>query len=54
MIRLLLGVVIGIAVSTTFPNQTQDLRNFLRSQINSGAEKIVEATDQSMVDKLSN
>jgi|11_taG_2_1085331.scaffolds.fasta_scaffold03590_7 hypothetical protein len=54
MIKLLIGVVIGIAVSTTFPNQTQQLSQFLQSQINSGAEKIVEATDQSMVDKLSN
>ena len=54
MIRLLIGVVIGIAVSTTFPKQTQDLSNFLRGQINAGAEKLVEATDKSMVDKLSN
>ncbi len=54
MIRLLIGVVIGIAVSTTFPTQTRDLSNFLRGQINAGAEKLVEATDKSMVDKLSN
>ena len=54
MIKIAIGIVIGIAAATTFPQQTADLSEFLRGQINQGAKVLVEQTDQSMVDKLSN
>ena len=54
MIKLAIGIVIGIAAATTFPQQTQDFSEFLRGQINQGAKILVEQTDESMVDKLRN
>jgi hypothetical protein len=54
MIKLAIGIVIGVAAMTTFPEQTQQLSDFARSQINSGAKIIVEQTDNSLVDKIRN
>ena len=54
MIKVILGIVLGIGVATTFPEQTADFSEFLRGKINQGAQVIVEQTDQSMVDKLRN
>ena len=52
MIRIAIGIVIGVALMTTFPEQTQNLSDFARGQINQGAQVIVEQTDQSVVDKF--
>lgn len=54
MIKYIVGAVIGIAIATTFPEQTADLSEFLREQINAGAKVVVEQTDQNLVDKVSN
>ena len=54
MIKVILGIVLGIGVATTFPEQTADFSEFLRGKINEGAKVVVEQTDQSMVDKLRN
>jgi len=51
MFKLAIGIVIGVALMTTFPEQTQQLSDFAREQINQGAQVIVEQTDQSVVDK---
>jgi hypothetical protein len=45
MIKIVVGIVIGIAAATTFPQQTADLSEFLRGQINVGAQVIVQQTD---------
>ena len=54
MIKVILGIVLGIGIATTFPEQTADFSEFLRGKINEGAKVVVEQTDQSMVDKLRN
>tara|TARA_B110000503_G_scaffold141351_1_gene234623 strand:+ start:1261 stop:1428 length:168 start_codon:yes stop_codon:yes gene_type:complete len=55
MIKLVIGVVIGIAVMTTFPEQTADLSAFAKTQINTGAGFVVDQTKQkNLVDKVLN
>jgi len=54
MIKVILGIVLGIGVATTFPEQTADFSEFLRGKINEGAKVVVEQTDQSVVDRLRN
>ena len=55
MIRIAIGIVIGVAVMTTFPEQTQNLSDFAREQINQGAQIVVDQTkEQNLVDRLSN
>jgi len=51
MFKLAIGIVLGIAAATTFPEQTANLSEYMRGQINQGAQVIVEQTDQSVVDK---
>ena len=54
MIKIAIGIVLGVGLATTFPDQTADFSEFLRGKINEGAQIVVEQTDQSMVDKLRN
>ena len=54
MIKIAIGIVLGVGLATTFPDQTADFSEFLRGKINKGAQIVVEQTDQSMVDKLRN
>jgi len=55
MIRVALGIVIGIGMATTFPAQTADFSEFLRGKINEGAQVVVEQTkEQNLVDRLAN
>ena len=55
MIKIAVGVVIGIAVMTTFPDQTADLSKWTKAQINAGAGFVVDQTkEQNLVDKVLN
>jgi hypothetical protein len=53
MIKIAVGIVIGIGIATTFPNETAEFSEFLRGKINEGAQVVVENTnDESLVDKF--
>ena len=55
MIKIAIGVVLGIALMTTFPEQTMDLSKQARSLINAGAKVVVDQTkEQNLVDKVLN
>ena len=55
MIKLAIGVVLGIGLATTFPEQTADFSEFLRGKINQGAQVVVDQTkEQNLVDRLAN
>ena len=44
MIKLAIGVVIGIVLMTTFPEQTAQLSNLSKTQVNQAAKYIAEQT----------
>jgi hypothetical protein len=53
MIKIAVGMVIGIGIATTFPNETAEFSEFLRGKINEGAQVVVENTrEESLVDKF--
>ena len=53
MINVLIGIILGIGIATTFPNETAEFSEFLRGKINEGAQVVVENTnDESLVDKF--
>ena len=55
MIRIAIGIVIGVAAMTTFPEQTMNLSEFAREQINRGAEYVVDQTrEENLVDRIRN
>ena len=53
MIKVAVGIVIGIGIATTFPNETAEFSEFLRGKINEGAQVVLENTkEESLVDKV--
>ena len=55
MIKLAIGIVLGIGVATTFPEQTADLSEFMRGKINEGAQIVVDQTrEENLVDRIRN
>jgi|TARA_B110000977_G_scaffold10245_1_gene13354 hypothetical protein len=55
VIRLVLGIALGVALMTTFPNQTVQLSELTKGLINSGAIAIAEQTkEKNLVDKVLN
>ena len=52
MIKVALGVLVGIGIATTFPDQTADLSEYMRGKINQGAQIVVEQTDTSTLARL--
>jgi len=55
MLKVVIGIVIGIGVATTFPEQTADFSEFLRGKINEGAQIVVDQTrGENLVDRITN